>query len=205
MVSWILEAASNKLGKGCLNPGQKCPDFPAPTTPRPQAPAEQSPAFVERALGSLVQLWFGSCWMVSHDTEIKRLRRPWSQTRIPRRVAELQTPAGTTAKQALSPPPGAGLSHFLLAVAVQDHSAEARRNKKPPQPRACVPLFPSAQRRARGLSFLRHGQGLSRLLQPSPALQVLSPSRGVRSVRLEFCGCDKAQPDSRPLGRSRKI
>lgn len=64
MVSWILEGASNKLGKGYFNPGQECPDFPGP-------PAEQSPAFPERMLGSVIQLWFGSYLIVSRDTEIK--------------------------------------------------------------------------------------------------------------------------------------
>lgn len=77
-VSPCLGTASNKLRKVSFNLSVDVNRLPGPPAKR-----EQSSVFLESSPGSELDLWFGSCFIVSDDLEIKWVRRPWSETGLP--------------------------------------------------------------------------------------------------------------------------
>lgn len=78
MVSQLLGAASNKVRKGLFQPRTEVSRIS-----RLPAKGEQSPVILERAAGSALRLSFGSCFIVTHDTEIKGLGTLWNNRSFP--------------------------------------------------------------------------------------------------------------------------
>lgn len=103
---------------------------------RPPAKGEQSPVILERAAGSALRLRFGSCFIVTHGTEIKWPGALWNNTSFPCPVAKQATPTPL---------------HPVLWNSLLDSSrplCTSLGNKKPPCPCRCAHL---TQHRARGV------------------------------------------------------
>lgn len=183
MVSQFLGAASNKLGKGCFNPAQKCPDFPGP---QPRVSRAQWFWREQQAQH------YGWGWVLFYCHSWHWNKITWDNVE----QQKLSLPCGK-----VSPLPS--IKHCGTPCrTVQNLSVKAWENKKPRCPCKCALLCP-----AQSLGCFAHaqkGKGPGRASEPSLCRYFLI-ALIVNSVTLQYCWCGKAWPGSEPLESSRKI